>query len=238
MSGLRGRLAPVFLFVCAVVLGMSATACSGGDEGRAKAPPFDGAQVLRQASAAMANLKSVGFTVTTEDKPPVAVRGGDIKLLRAGDAEGTLTIVQSGQSVEMKIVAVGQSVYIKGVTGGWRQVPKALASSLYDPSAVLDPNRGISKLLSSVTGVKAEGREKADGKDSYRVGVTLPKAAIEGLIPGIRSDVRGQVWVSSSDHKLIKVRGEIPPLAEGGEKGSVVITFTEFDHPYTIKAPV
>jgi lipoprotein LprG len=236
MSSLRGRFLPVFLVLFALV-GASA-ACSGGDGGEAgRSPAFDAGQVLRQASGAMAKLRSVGFTLGTEGKPPIIVRGGEIKLLRSGDAEGTMTIVQSGQSVEMQIVAVGQSVYIKGVTGGWRQVPKAMAATLYDPSAVLDPNRGISKLLSSVTGVKAEGREKADGKDSYRVGVTLPKAAIGGLIPGIASDVRGQLWVSSSDHRLIKVRGEIPPLAQGGEKGSVIINFTEFDSAYTIKAP-
>jgi lipoprotein LprG len=226
------------MLLCALV-GASATACSGEEAkpSGAQAPAFDAGQVLRQASAAMANLKSVGFAMTTEDKPPVPVRGGEISLLRSGDAEGTLTIVQSGQSVEMEIVAVGQNVYIKGLTGGWRQVPKAMASTLYDPSAVLDPDRGISKLLSSVTGAKAEGREKADGKDSYRVGVTLPRAAIGGLIPGISSDVRGQLWVSASDHRLIKVRGEIPPLAQGGEKGSVIITFTEFDTPYKINAP-
>jgi lipoprotein LprG len=233
MFGIRGRSGPLILFL--VALTGFASACSGGSG--SAAPPFDAAQTLRQASAAMANVKSVAFDLTTEGRPPIPVRGGEIELLRNGDAGGTLTIEQAGQQVEMRIVALGETVYVKGLTGGWRRVPRALTTSMYDPSAVLDPNRGISKLLSSVTGAKAEAREKAGGRDAYRVGVTLPKAAVGGLIPGVSGDVRGQVWVGASDHRLLKLRGEIPPLAQGGEKGSVIITFTEFDQPYQIKAP-
>ena len=40
------------------------------------------------------------------------------------------------------------------------------------------------------------------------------------------------MWVSRSDHRLVKVRGAFP---EG--KGAVVISFTEFDAPYDITAP-
>jgi lipoprotein LprG len=233
MFGFRGRFAPLIL----VLMGLVAGCSGGGGSGGSQAPPFDAAQTLRQASAAMANVKSVGFTLASEEKPPIPVRAGEIQLLRNGDADGTVTLEQAGQSVEMQLVSVGESVYIKGVTGGWRQVPKALAASMYDPSAVLDPDRGIAKLLTSLTGAKAEAKEKVNGKDAYRMGVTLPRAAIGGLVPGIESDVRGQVWVGAADHRLLKVRGEVPPLAQGGEKGAVIITFTEFDEPYEIKAP-
>ncbi|MFF5265240.1 LppX_LprAFG lipoprotein [Actinomadura viridis] len=212
------------------------TACSGGDGGGA-APAFDAADTLRRSSAAMAGLKSIGFTMTTEGKPPIMVRGGEMKLLRGGDADGTVTVEQSGQKVEMEIVASGDSVYIKAVTGGWRKVPRAMAATLYDPSAVLDPERGISKLLTTVTGPRAEATEKVGGKEARRVGVTLPKAAVGGLIPGVDADVKGQVWVSTADHRLLKVKGDVPPAAEGGDRGSVIINFTEFDAPYTIKAP-
>lgn len=43
--------------------------------------------------------------------------------------------------------------------------------------------------------------------------------------------------MSTADHRLLKVRGDVPPAAGGGDRGSVIITFTEFDAPYTIKAP-
>ncbi|MEU5881544.1 LppX_LprAFG lipoprotein [Spirillospora sp. NPDC047279] len=237
MSRIPGRLAALMMALCALT---AVTACSGGDDKPGDTPAAnqpDGSPTLQQASTAMAGLKSVAFTLATEDKPPIMVKSGDIKLLKSGDAEGTLQITQSGQSVEMKIVAVGDSIYIKGVTGGWRKVPKTMAAALYDPSAVLDPNRGISKLLTTVAGPKVEGTEKINGKDADRVRGTLPKDTLGGLIPGITSDIQGQVWINKADHRLVRVKAEIPPVASGGDKGSVIINFTEFDAPYTFKAP-
>lgn len=205
-------------------------ACSGG--GAAEKADFDAAQVMRQAAQAMGDLQSVAFTVESEGTTPVIVKGGDLKLLRGGDAEGTLTVEQQGQNVEMKVVAVGESIYLDAGTGGWRKLPKALAASMYDPSAVLDPERGIAKLLESAAGAEPQAVEKVDGVEAYRVGATLPKDRVSGLVPGIGADLEGQVWVNKADHRLVRVRGAFP---EG--KGAVVISFTEFDAPYEISAP-
>ncbi|NVI90734.1 LppX_LprAFG lipoprotein [Actinomadura sp. BRA 177] len=204
-------------------------ACDGGGDG--KKADFDAAQTLRQAAEAMGALQSVGFSLESEGKTPVIVKGGDMKLLRSGDAQGTLTVEQSGQNVEMKVVALGDSIYLDAGTGGWRKLPKALAASVYDPSAVLDPQRGIPMLLTSAKSPEPEAVEKVGGKDAYRVGAKLPKAQIAGLIPGINQDMDGQVWVDKADHRLVKVRGQFP------KGGAVVISFTEFDAPYKISAP-
>ncbi|GLW62913.1 lipoprotein LprG precursor [Actinomadura rubrobrunea] len=216
----------------AIALGIvlvAATACSGGDDGggEKQPPPQD---TLRRASTAMRDLRSVAFTLSTEGDPGVPVRSGDVRLLRNGDAEGTLNLQQSGQAVEMKIVALGETFYVKGVTGGWQRYPKQLAAAMYDPSAVLDPNRGISRLLSSVAQPEAEKTEKVNGKDAYKVRGTLPKDVVAGLIPGLKGDVKGHVWVGTADHRLLKVKGDV-------NGGSVTVTFTEFDKPYKISAP-
>jgi lipoprotein LprG len=206
-------------------------ACDGGGDEPAGKAQFDAAGTLREAARAMGALKSVGFTLESDGKTPVIVKGGDMKLLRSGDAQGTLTVEQSGQNVEMKVVAVGDSIFLDAGTGGWRKLPKALAASVYDPSAVLDPQRGIPMLLTSAASPEAQAVEKVDGREAFRVGAKLPKAQIAGLIPGINADMDGQVWVSRADHRLVKVRGEFP------DGGAVVIAFTEFDAPYEISAP-
>ena len=207
-------------------------ACDGGSGGPAKKADFDAAQTLRQAAQAMGALKSVAFTLESDGKTPVMVKSGDMKLLRSGDAQGTLTVEQQGQNVEMKVVAVGDSIYLDAGTGGWRKLPKGLAASVYDPSAVLDPQRGIAKLLTSAQGPSPEAVEKVDGKEAYRVAATLPQDQVGGLIPGIGDDLAGQVWVSKADGRLLKVRGAFPK-----GQGAVVITFTDFNAPYKISAP-
>ncbi|MFD0686726.1 LppX_LprAFG lipoprotein [Actinomadura fibrosa] len=223
-----------FLALVHVLLALVAvSACDGGgsDDPKPTAAAFDAAGTLRQSSAAMAGLKSVAFTMATEGKSPIMVKGGDVKLLKSGDAQGTLTLEQSGQNVEAKIVALGPVVYLNLGTGGWQRAPKMLAAATYDPSAVLDPDRGIAKLLTSLQNPKPEAVEKVDGKEAYRIGATLPKDQVSGLLPGVDADLPGQVWVAKADHRLLKVRGTFP------DGGAVVISFTEFDAPYKISAP-
>lgn len=208
-------------------------ACDGGgSDGAGKKADFDAARTLGQAAQAMGGLKSVGFSLESDGRTPVIVKSGDMKLLRGGDAAGTLTVEQQGQNVEMKVVALGDSIFLDAGTGGWRKLPKALAASVYDPSAVLDPQRGIAMLLSSAKSPEPQAVERVDGKETYRVGAKLPKEQIAGLIPGVNDDMDGQVWVSRADHRLVKVRGRFPK-----GQGAVVISFTEFDAPYKISAP-
>lgn len=230
MSWIRGRI-PTVVLACALAL----TGCSGGSGGDSQGSLPQGPQTLQQASNSMRDLKSVAFTISTEGDPvSFPVKSGEVRLLRNGDAEGRLH-VQVGMSMETEFVLLGDVLYYKGLTGGYEKASKEQLRSLYDPSAVLDPERGIAKLLTAARGVQPEAREKVGGKDAYRVKVTLPKQEIEGLIPGVDEDLQGQVWISADDHRLLKVRGELPP---SGGKGAVVITFTEFNADYRFKAPI
>ncbi|WP_242901738.1 LppX_LprAFG lipoprotein [Actinomadura terrae] len=223
----------ILVLVHALLAMVVVTACDGGGgKGGSEKADFDAAGTLRQASSTMAGTRSVALRMDSEGKPPVSVKGGDMKLLRNGDGQGTLKVSRSGMDVEMKVVASGNTVYIGGATGGWQKVPKVLAATQYDTSAVLDPERGIAKLLGSLQDPKAEAVEKVDGKEAYRIAARLPKDRVAGLLPGVDTDIDGQVWVRKSDHRLVKVRGVFP-----GGKDKVTITFTEFDAAYTITPP-
>jgi lipoprotein LprG len=185
----------------------------------------------------MRDVKSVGFTLATEGKPAVPFKRGDVKLLKSGDAEGGIQIQQAGQAIEMNFVLVGPTVYYKGVTGGYQKLPRAMVTQLYDPSALLDPDRGVAKLLTSATGPTTEAREKVAGKDAYRVRATLPKDAAAALVPGIGQDLSGQVWVTTTDHRPVKLKMQVPPAAGGGDTGSVIVSLTEFNADYKITPP-
>jgi len=232
MSWIRGPIAA--LLACLVAL----TGCSGDPERKKNEtalPP--GEQTLQQAAAAMRDLKSVAFTITTEGRPDIAVRGGEVKLLRSGDAQGRLQIQQAGLTVETDFVLVGDTVYYKGLTGaGYQKAPRSQIIALYDPSAVLDPQRGLAKLLTAARSPRTEARERVGGKDAYKVKVTVPEETAAPLVPGLGADLTGHVWVSAADHRLLKVRGTVP-VSSGDGDGAVTITFTEFDAAYTFKPP-
>jgi lipoprotein LprG len=216
-----------------LLFALATTACSGGSGSRAALP--DGRQVLQQSAATMRDVRSIGFSIGTAGKPAVSFKSGDIKLLKSGDAEGTIQIEQAGQAVEMNFVLLGDTVYYKGLTGGYQKLPRMMVAQLYDPTAVLDPDRGIAKLLTSATGPTTEAREKVDGKDAYRIKATLPKDTAAALVPGITADLTGQVWVDTTDHRPLKVRMQVP--ATGGGSGTVTVSLTAFDSDYKIVAP-
>jgi lipoprotein LprG len=234
MSWIRGRISVIL--VCALAL----AGCSGGSGGEGSKEPLpQGQQTLRQASDSMRTLKSVAFTLATEGDPAIPVKSGEVKLVRSGDARGTLLLRQMGLTLETDFVLLGDTLYYKGLTGGgYQKAPKERILALYDPSAVLDPERGIAGLLASARSAQPEARERVGGRDAYRIGVTLPKDKAGALIPGVAQDLSGQVWIAVSDHRLLKVRGRLPSASGGDDgKSAVVITFTEFDADYTIKAP-
>jgi lipoprotein LprG len=200
------------------------TGCSGGES----LP--DGKQVFQQAAAAMREVRSAGFAIRSEGNPPISVKSADGKLLRSGDAQGTLRLDQSGQSVEMAFTLVGNTVYFKGATGGYQKLPRATVLAVYDPSAILDPQRGVVKLLETATEPKTEKREKVAGQDAFRVKAKLSKSVVPTLVPGVATDVDGQVWVAAGDHKVLKVRLPV-------QKGAVTVTFSDFNQNFVITAP-
>jgi lipoprotein LprG len=185
----------------------------------------------------MRDLRSVGFTISTQGNPGIPIKGGDVKLLRSGEAQGRLQIQQLGLTLETDFVLLGDTLYYKGLTGsGYQKAPKSRILALYDTSAVLDPNRGLPKLLEAGRSPQPEAREKVGGKDAYKVRVTLPKDAVAGLIPGVAQDLTGHVWIGVSDHRLLRVRGALPSSGGDGE-GTVEINFTEFNTAYKFTAP-
>jgi lipoprotein LprG len=232
MATFRVRVMAALSLLTALVI---ATGCTGGGGDSGTSLP-EGRQLLAQASAAMRPVKSLGFTLDTEGEPPVAVKRGDIELLKSGDARGTLQITQGGQPIEINFVLVGQTVHYKGVTGGYQKLPRAMVAQLYDPSALLDPERGVAKLLTAATEPKTEAREKAGGKDAYRVKATLPKDVAATLVPGVTTDLPGQVWIAVADHRPVKLRMEMAGTGGAG-KSHVTVALNEFDADYKITPP-
>jgi lipoprotein LprG len=219
MSLTWGRVAGQFVLSVVVLTG-----CSGGES----LP--DGRKLLQEASGVMRGVQSVGFAIRSEGNPPISVKSADGRLLKSGDAQGTLQLNQSGQAVEMAFTLVGDTVYFKGATGGYQKLPKATVLAVYDPSAILDPQRGVVKLLDTAAKPKTDKREKVGGQDALRVKATLSKSVVPALVPGVANDVDGQVWVSASDHKVLKVRLPV-------QKGAVIVTFSDFNRNFVITAP-
>jgi lipoprotein LprG len=186
---------------------------------------------MAAAADEMAQVETVAMLLETDtDLGGLPVREVDGVVTQAGDAQGTAQVEQFGQQVELQFVVVDDTFHYQ-LIGGWQQVPLTDAAEFYDPSAILDPQRGISNLLRTATDPQIERR---DG-DTYEVTATFDAGALGVVLPGAAQATRGTVWIGV-DRPLLH-RAQFPVEAGAAEPGTVTVTLSKFDEPVTVVAP-
>lgn len=223
------------LFVTLALTTAFATACSSDGSGDGGSLP-DGRGLLTDAAASIADVKSAHFTLTVNGEIkdlPVKKAEGDLTREggKGGAAKGTVSMELMGSLFEGDFVLVDDALYIKGPTGGWQKLPASLVRSLYDPAAILDPDRGVANVLKSAQNVKTEGTEDIDGVATYRVKSRVAKDVVDDLVPGVSSDVDVTFWVrQDGGHQPVKASVKV------GEP-TVDVTLSDIDKQVSITAP-
>jgi lipoprotein LprG len=195
-------------------------------------PPPAGS-LLASAEAELRTVRTVRFALTTEGAAAtLGIRAASGRITSAGEADGAAQLVQAGKPAEFAFVIKNGDFWVSGLSGReWQRLPLS-AAAIYDPTAMLSPDRGIAKLVGTATGT-TEGRETVDGVDSYRIKGTLAGAAVGVLVPGVAQDVTGTLWIGADRRLLHRATFSVP-----GQAGNVTVTFSQFDQPMTIQAPL
>jgi lipoprotein LprG len=213
------------------------TGCTSSDS----PPPASGslpdvASLLKDAATATSAITSVHFTVQANGTVPgmsVQNLAGDLTKQGnpSGSAKGIGTLSVGGQLVQVDFVLVNSSLYIKGPTGTFQQIPAALSAKVYDPAAVLDPNHGISKVLSSIQNPKTEATENVGGTSTFKVSGKIGKDVVAGLLPGVQSDADISFWLQAAGkHLPVKASAKVAG-------GSVDVMLSDVDKPVTVTPP-
>jgi lipoprotein LprG len=224
----------VGLFVGIVAL---ATGCtSGGSANTTNLPAAS--TLLASAGNSTRSVSSVHFSIVVHGTlAGVPIQNADGDLNSQGQATGSAKIALLGQLTQVDFVLVNRTFYIKGPTGGYQKIAASIAGNLFDPTAILDPNRGIAKVLTQTQGAQTQGRESVNGIDCYRITGKVDKGVVSALIPGIGQNVDATLWVSA-DNKNLPVKAEFAVPGSGGGQGATVdVTFSNFNQPVTVTAP-
>ncbi|HEX3589241.1 MAG TPA: LppX_LprAFG lipoprotein [Pseudonocardiaceae bacterium] len=194
--------------------------------------------LLGNSGTSMRSVTSVHFSITVDGiLPGVPVQNADGDLNAQGQAKGSAKISELGQTLQVDFVLVDKTFYLKGPTGGYQRIPAALAGNLFDPTAILDPNRGVAKVLTSVQGAATQGKESVDGVDCYKITGTVSKAVVSALLPGIAEDVGATIWVTA-DAKNLPVKAEFAVAGNGGTQGARVdVTISHVNEPVSVTVP-
>ena len=216
-----------------------AAACTGGNAGTGEPGSLpDASGLLRESAQAMSELNTVSFALAVDGTVPgVAIRTAEGKLTKDGNVKGKAQLDQGSGTSEIEFVIVGGTLYLKGPTGGFQRLPASFAATVYDPSKILDRNAGLPALLAGASNARTEATEDIDGKQAYRIAVTVPRDKLTVLLPGVASDLNGQLWVATNDPKwLLKAKMDVPAQS-GGTPAGVTMTLSDFNDPVTITPP-
>jgi lipoprotein LprG len=194
--------------------------------------------LLADAADGMRDLTSARFVLeSTGQIAGLEVRRAEGVLTNEGEVQATVDLEEGGQLVEFEIVVADDELYVKGPTGGFTKVPSFLRGSVYDPSILLDPQKGIGSLVASARDGETVAAEEAGGRATFRVEATLDGDDVARLVPiGVEEDTPGTLWIAQEEPLVVQARVELP--AEGDVEGTrVTVTLTEFDVGADIQPP-
>ena len=186
----------------------------------------------------MRGVTSVQFNLTiTGNLPAVPVHSATGSINSAGQAKGNADISELGQLVQVDFVLIGDTFYLKGPTGGYQKIPASTAESLFDPTAILDPKRGVANVLGNIQNPQSQGTDTVNGTTTDKVTGKVSSAVVSQLVPGISTDVSATLWLAQ-DAKALPVKAEFSvPAVAGGGSATVDVTLSNYNQPISVSAP-
>lgn len=228
---MRSRLLALFGALLALLL---VTGCGGGGtETEGKTPR----QVLAAAKAKFDAAQSVQLTIITDDEPKGdGLLSASGTLTRQPAFEGEADVVYRGIRATIPATAIGNDVYVKlPLTTGYSKIDPA-DFGIPNPADFIDPDQGISTLLTKLKGLKKEGQKRDGDVILTEYSGTLTAESIKSAI-GLGADGDFDTVVG------IDQDGEIHGLQVTGPffgKGTTVtyrISISDYGKAITIKKP-
>jgi LppX_LprAFG lipoprotein len=152
-------------------------ACGGGSSESAPHLLARAKTTLDKASSAHFLLASTGAPTTG-----TALVGGQGDIARPSSFQGTLKVLASGATVDLKVISVDRTVYAQlPFTTGYSVVDPA-QFGFGDPGALLDPHTGISQLLAAATSAKLGDERRVGGEVVREVSAQLPGDLVQQVL--------------------------------------------------------
>ncbi|GAA1208260.1 LppX_LprAFG lipoprotein [Prauserella alba] len=233
--------------------------CTSSPEAPDTEPP--GASLVRDASAALRDVTSVHFDLSTQGALPgfpirsiegVATRSGwamgevDMQLptervqyeYELGQREGASASGASATStVPDGSSADAASDTTVTLTDSDDVTTTAVMPERFTPAHLLARDGGLRDLLGDATELSTESREDIGDVPTYRVSGTLPQADISELLPGVPDDVAVKFWVTDNPERtLLRVWLQVPPRRPNQGATMIELGLSEHNEPIDVSS--
>lgn len=218
-----------------------------GDEAVAPAPtspPLSAAEILSTASARLASIPTVRFSLAIEGQTYVD-SAGTIELLSATgmlvrpdavDTEFKVKVLR-GLTFSVRMIVLGEERWTTDlVTGEWGPAPVEFD---YDPGVIFDTAEGIGPVLSAVTGATLGPDATIADRPCHRVDAQVEQAVIKRLTGGTMqgTPVAVQLWIDQESTDLRRAVLREPATSDGRTPASWTLDLFDHGQSMTIDRP-
>jgi lipoprotein LprG len=223
--------------IVVVVAGVLAALAAGcGGSSHAKVNPQ---ALLQQAQTTLNATSSAHFTLTSQNVSSggTVLTGGEGDLARPAQLKGSFSVSVEGIGAKVNVVAKG-GVFAAQLPfqSHYTRVNPA-TFGLTDPSALLDPQHGLSNLLTAGTDPRYTGEQRYQGELLYEITSTVPGSAVPVLPNDNPSQTVTQVAaINPTNHELreISLTG---PFTSKTSDSTYVVVLTAYNEPVNITLP-
>ncbi len=216
----------------AAVAGCSFSSSSTGG------PLPDAKTLVQQSSATTKNLTNTHLILKVDGKVPglpVRLLTGDLTTSPSTAAKGNAQLTYLGRDISADFVVVDGDLYTNALNpANPAMTDVGPASQVYDPSAILNPDIGVSNVLAHFTDAKAEGRDQISGQTTVRITGEVSPDAVNKIVATFEATkpVPATAWiVEGGDHQLAQINLQYSP------GNSVQMTLSNWGQPVQIAKP-
>jgi hypothetical protein len=211
------------------------TAC-GGDA----SDPESAADLLADAKQTLDETESLHFVLASEGAPESGTElvGGEGDIARPASFEGSLQVLAMGSTLDLAVVSVDGTVYAQlPFTSGYSVVDPA-QFGFGDPGALIDPETGISQLLSEAQGAELGEERRVDGEVVREVTAELPGELVEQILTSEDPSRPVQARFSIAEDGGELLRAELTgPFFSAEDDATYTLELSDFGADVEITAP-
>ena len=221
--------------VAAAVTGAVGLAACGSS-----ASTVPAATLLAKARSTVNAASAVHFTVTSNRLPNAGtvLRSGDGDLARPGELRGTFQIAIDSLPTSISIIETSGKFYVKLPFASNYQISDPSKFGFGDPAQLIDPNTGISRLLTQIGNPKVTGHSRVNGEVLETITGTVPGNDVTEFLPDVAPNQPVQLVLGinprSAQVRQFQATG---PFVVATTQSTYVVTLTNYNEAVTITAP-
>jgi lipoprotein LprG len=200
----------------------------------------DARAVLLEAKRVIDNSPAVHFHLTSSNAQGTGtlITGADGDAHRPDGFRGTLTVVQSGFNVTVHIISADGYFYVQLPFSSGYQATEPSKYGFGNPATLLDPNLGLSTLLTSATSASMADRDRLNGEELYEIDVTLPGDRVAALLTSADKSqpVSGVIGVDVDSHQIRRVV-LTGPFFDRAQKSTFTLILDKYGENVAITPP-